>query len=122
MPFDGNVKTFEPPLVPVRKHRWAFWQRKTLPLEYDLSGLIRWLETKDPSETYSYCDIDQCALAQFSYAIGRKYHIANNHKLERLACQSRSFGDLLHKAREGKQLSDYITDEGNKFSVRVEYY
>jgi hypothetical protein len=83
----------------------------TKPAMFSRNGLVAWLKTKPPTETYDYLSYETCLAAQFHAACGLEYAPPNpflfwkwfttfTYRLERVAMgYPRTFGAALSRAR-----------------------
>lgn len=63
MPYD---KRWDAKVEPKRKTRIGqWWSNRQRHKTMTLSGLIAWLDTKQPNEGYNYSDINDCLLSQY---------------------------------------------------------
>lgn len=82
------------------------WDVKAEP---SLKGVIAWLETKDPNESYCFIDPQNCAIAQYLRVIGYRQHnslltwhidsILKKKGVGVCFAKSNTFGEVLQKLK-----------------------
>lgn len=74
-------------------------------IEPSLPDFIRWLETKNPDETYNWGNIGTCACSQYFASVGSDYCCKAAQALDHIAMgvgarvDNWTFGKLLDRAR-----------------------
>lgn len=106
---------FLAPLVAFKPREVETQEQKSAPDPRSIDGLIAWLETKEPDETFDYWDYDNCVFAQYakqrlaSFYPGYSgwYYVAcdvfDNTTRAELSVDQTTFGGVLEAARAFRQ-------------------
>ncbi len=87
------------------------WDRtETKPDVFSLESLIAWLETKNPTAKYDYCDPLNCLLCQYFRASGLKVNsVALNFLWRNGSSRGQPFPEILMHVSSGPEDAEYWT-------------